>query len=107
MDAVWDGRPNGSTDEAGVGFENRSMGRGNFGGNVGCPKATNGEYAILGFLDIIKPHCLHCVDRCGLLLQIKWNGLSVYLSLHLFITPVSHAKTAELMDCGYPKMYIR
>jgi len=35
MDAVWDGRSDGSRDEAGNWVWNQSMGRGNFEANVG------------------------------------------------------------------------
>ena len=48
MDAVCDGRSDGSRDEAGGWFGNSSTGMGNFfwgGANLGRPIVTNGDFA--------------------------------------------------------------
>ena len=44
-DAVWDGRSDGSRDEAGSWVWDRSTGRGTFGGKYGRPIVTNGDFA--------------------------------------------------------------
>jgi len=47
---------------------------------------------------IIRPHRMHAVHRCGLLLQMQ-RGL--YVSVHRLVTGVSLAKTTEPINMPF------
>ena len=52
-------------------------------------------------VSIIRPHHLHAVCRCGLLLQMSHVAWSVCLSLCVSGTRVSCAKTAEPIEMAF------
>jgi len=61
MDAVWDGRLDGSRDEVGtgIGFGDRSTGRGNLGGECGVPHCSQ-----WGVCRTAVQKCVNCRSCC-------------------------------------------
>ena len=53
LDAIWHGRSDGSRDEAGRGFGDRSWEGLILGANMGCPIVTNGDLLLLTYYCVV------------------------------------------------------